>query len=241
MSSMEESQFISQFLAVFAGSSTKYPKDFIPPGLAPNVTSKRVTFERPTKATKEPTPTGTIEVVVKSLKSGQYTVEVSAAGTILDLKEALSKTAGIDAQSQRLVLKGKALVDSKPLTEYGIGAGSVVHLFAKAGATPAPAAETAPTAAAPTVTETPSATAAVAAATAAAAKKVTSYRGLSESGTEIARSSEFWYGLHQYLCQQFADNKEDADTMLKGFLGQYRDLVGNAATKTIETELKKRH
>ncbi|KAF9973933.1 Large proline-rich protein bag6 [Actinomortierella ambigua] len=245
MSTIEESQFISQFLAVFSGTSTKYPKDFIPPGLAPNVTSKRVTFERPAKSAKQPAATGTIEVTIKSLKSGQYTVNVSAAGTVLNLKEALAKEAGIDVQSQRLVLKGKALVDSKSLADYGIAAGSIVHLFSKAGgATSSTSAEAAPpaatTSASAPVSESASTTATVAAATAAAARKVTSYRGLSEAGTETARSSEFWYGLHSYLSQQFANNREDADTMLKGFLGQYRDLIGNAATKAIETELKSR-
>ncbi|KAF9373644.1 hypothetical protein CPB97_000411 [Podila verticillata] len=244
MATVEESLFISQFLAAFAGSPTQYPADYIAPGLAPNWTSKRATFERPAKPSKADAVQGDIQVTIKSLKTGQWTVDVSAQGTIADLKEALQKKAGIDVNAQRLVLKGKALVDNKPLEDYGLTAGSVVHLFAKAGASitpsattsitssePAPSSSTAPS---DSTAETPSS------GTATPLKKpvVTTYRGLSEAGTEIARDAEFWYWLNDQLKERLG-SKEDASAMLKGFLGQYRDLVGNSCTKEIESEIKK--
>jgi hypothetical protein len=40
MASVEESLFISEFLAAYAGQPTKFRTDYIPTGLAPNLTSK---------------------------------------------------------------------------------------------------------------------------------------------------------------------------------------------------------
>ncbi|KAG0357528.1 hypothetical protein BG005_003425 [Podila minutissima] len=245
MASVEESLFISQFLAAFAGSPTIYPADYIAPGLAPNWTSKRATFERPAKPAKANAVQGDIQVTIKSLKTGQWTVDVSAQGTIADLKEALQKKAGIDVNAQRLVLKGKALVDNKPLDEYGLTSGSVVHLFAKAGASITPSATT--STASTTPSEPPASSPAPSESTSEAPSSgtgtpkrsvVTTYRGLSEAGTEIARDAEFWYWLNDQLKERLG-SKEDASAMLKGFLGQYRDLVGNAGTKEIESEIKK--
>ncbi|KAF9945518.1 hypothetical protein BGZ70_003766 [Mortierella alpina] len=198
-----------------------------------------------------------IQVTIKSLKSGQWTVDVSAQGTIADLKEALQAKAGIDASSQRLVLKGKALLDNKSLEEYGLTSGSVVHLFAKAGAAASPTTpSTSPAIAgvASSTTEGESASTSTSGAAAAASANVTSavagptaavkrpvvtsYRGLSEAGTEIARDAEFWYWLNDQLKERLG-SKEDASQMMKGFLGQYRDLIGNAGTKEIEGQIKK--
>ncbi|KAF9415893.1 hypothetical protein BGZ94_010366 [Podila epigama] len=256
MASIEESLFISQFLAAYATSPTKYPADHISPGLAPNWTSKRATFERPAKKPRVDAVQGDIQVTIKSLKSGQWTVDVSAQGTILDLKVALQKKAGIDANAQRLVLKGKALIDNKSLEEYGLTAGSVVHLFAKAGASITPSATTSSStsekdAAAPekaaatsmsasTASVSPAADAESTTTTSGAASKkpvVTTYRGLSEAGTAVAKDAEFWYWLNDQLKERLG-SKEDAAVMVKGFLGQYRDLVGNAGTKEIESTIK---
>ncbi|KAF9579922.1 hypothetical protein BGW38_003615 [Lunasporangiospora selenospora] len=214
--------------------------------------SQRATFERPARPVKADTVQGDVQVTIKSLKSGQWTVNVSSQGTIADLKQALQTEAGIQANTQRLVLKGKALVDNKTLSEYGLSSGSVVHLFAKAGAsipaagssaasettTESSPAKTLPTAAAspsPSIgqesgsgTSTPSHRRPV----------LTTFRGLSEASTEVAKNAEFWYWLNDQLKEQLG-SKDDAATMVKGFLGQYRDLVGNAGTKEIENTLKK--
>ncbi|KAF9145395.1 hypothetical protein BG015_011909 [Linnemannia schmuckeri] len=241
MSSVEESLFISQFLAAYGSQETKFPSTYVPSGLAPSWTSKRATFERPTKPVKGDVVEGDIEVAIKALKSGEWTVTVAAQGTIANLKEALQVKAGIDAGAQRLVLKGKALVDNKPLSEYGITTGSVVHLFAKAGATLTPTATTPPASASPTSAPASEAvTASTAAAKAPQSTKpaVTSYRGLSEAGTEIVKDAEFWYWLNGQLKERLG-SKEDASLMIKGFIGQYRDLIGNAGTRDIENEIKK--
>ncbi|KAF9364092.1 hypothetical protein BGX34_002545 [Mortierella sp. NVP85] len=243
MSHVEESLFISEFLAAYAGQPTKYPADYIPAGLAPNWTSKRATFERPAKPVKAGAAQGDIQLTIKSLKSGQWTVDVPAQGTIADLKDALKTKAGIEVSAQRLLLKGKALVDTKKLEEYGLMSGSVVHLSPKPGATLTPAGDAA------VATETPSAQDSESAGTGAPAEAtetvpqskkpvVTSYRGLSEEGTAIAKEPEFWYWLNDQLKEKLG-SKEDAALMLKGFVGQYRDLVGNVGTKEIEREIRK--
>ncbi|KAF9358736.1 hypothetical protein BGX26_001009 [Mortierella sp. AD094] len=236
MSTVDESLFISQFLAAYATQATKYPVDYISPGLAPNWTSKRATFERPAKPAKPDAPQGAIQVTIKSLKTGQWTVDVPAQGTIADLKEALQTKAGIEVSAQRLVLKGKALVDSKSLEEYGLSTGSIVHLFSKAGAT---GSTSTPTVTTPSTTTPSPADATSAPVQEPDSKKpvVASYRGLSEEGTAIAKESDFWYWLNDQLKEKLGSN-EDASLMMKGFLGQYRDLIGNANTKEIEKEIK---
>ncbi|KAG0217245.1 ubiquitin-related domain-containing protein [Mortierella sp. GBAus27b] len=236
MASVEESLFISEFLAAYASQPTKFRTDYIPTGLAPNLTSKRVTFERPPKPVKAGAAQGDIQVTIKSLKSGQWTVGVPAQGTIADLKDALKAKAGIEVSTQRLLLKGKALVDNKRLEEYGLESGSVVHLFSKAGATDAPAAGS-------SSTQGSESTAAGSAAPEAAPSQpekpaLTSYRGLSEESTAFVREPEFWYWLNDQLKEKLA-SKEDANLMLKRFLGQYRDLIGNVGTKEIEKEIAK--
>jgi hypothetical protein len=174
-------------------------------------------------------------------------VDVSAQGTIADLKDALKAKAGIEVSAQRLLLKGKALVDTKKLEEYGLMSGSVVHLSPKPGSTLTPAGDAAAAAA---TTESPSAQDSESAGTGAPAAEatetvpqskkpaVTSYRGLSEEGTAIAKELEFWYWLNDQLKEKLG-SKEDAALMLKGFVGQYRDLVGNVGTKEIEREIRK--
>ncbi|KAF8982572.1 hypothetical protein BGZ46_001037 [Entomortierella lignicola] len=242
MSTVEESLFISQFLAAYATQATKFPVDFISPGLAPNWTSKRATFERPAKPVKPDAPEGSIQVTIKSLKTGQWTVDVPAQGTIADLKEALQTKAGIEVSTQRLVLKGKTLVDSKSLEEYGLSTGSVVHLFSKTGATGSTPTVTESSTVASSAADTSSSTAQESesgGATSVSKKPVvTSYRGLSEEGTTIAREADFWYWLNDQLKEKLG-SKEDASLMMKGFLGQYRDLIGNANTKEIEKGIKK--
>ena len=188
--------------------------------------------------------------MVKGLKSGKWNVKVSAQGTIAELKEAVAAESGIEVAAQRLVLKGKALVDTKSLEEYGLTAGSVVHLIAKGGAAGASETSSAAASTAPSATTSPSiGSAPMTAATTTAAEKetattapkrpvVTSYRGLSETGTETVKEAEFWYWLNDQLKERLG-SKEDASMMMKGFIGQYRDLIGNAGTKEIESTIKK--
>lgn len=70
---------------------------------------------------------------------------VTVTDSVFQLKEIISKSASSapPAESQRLLLKGKALTDSKLLKEYDISDGSIVHLYLKPGAA-APATTTTP-------------------------------------------------------------------------------------------------
>ncbi|KAF9979380.1 hypothetical protein BGZ65_006674, partial [Modicella reniformis] len=157
-----------------------------------------------------------------------------------------------------------ALVDSKKLEEYGLMSGSVVHLSPKTGTTVTATGDASPAAQVPAEKNQPLPSDApptyavaigstsvhsestTAGATASGSRgtsqpmkpAVTSYRGLSEEGTAIAKEAEFWYWLNDQLKEKLG-SKEDAASMVKGFVGQYRDLIGNAGTKEIEKEIKK--
>ena len=73
------------------------------------------------------------EVKVKPLKKGnEHVVKTTRGETVLSLKEKLEEVGGYPVNTQRLVLKGKALVNTKTIGEYGISEGTVVHLVEKA-------------------------------------------------------------------------------------------------------------
>lgn len=72
----------------------------------------------------------------KSLKPpASYTLTVSPTDTIASIKSQLSKTHATapPADAQRLLVKGKALADSKLLKEYNVQSGDTVNLMVKPG------------------------------------------------------------------------------------------------------------
>ena len=70
---------------------------------------------------------------VKPLKKGnEHVVKTTRGETVLSLKEKLEEVGGYPVNTQRLVLKGKALVNNKTIGDYGISEGTVVHLLEKA-------------------------------------------------------------------------------------------------------------
>lgn len=81
-------------------------------------------------------------MTIKSLKPAlTYTITAQPTDSVLDLKKLVSSasttssgsTAGaVTVDSQRLLLKGKALADNKLLKEYDIKSGATVHLILKA-------------------------------------------------------------------------------------------------------------
>ena len=86
----------------------------------------------------------TINLTVKSLKpSLTLPITISLTDSVSQLKSLISQasTSAPPADSQRLLLKGKALTDSKLLKEYDISDGAIVHLYFKpaAAAPPTPA------------------------------------------------------------------------------------------------------
>jgi hypothetical protein len=73
---------------------------------------------------------------VKQLKGSDagWKVKVGRMATIEEVKKKVEALSGISAGSQRLVLKGKALVDNKTLLDFDIKEGATIHLLKKAGA-----------------------------------------------------------------------------------------------------------
>lgn len=73
--------------------------------------------------------------MIKSLKPPRtYTLAVQSSDTIADIKSYLASQSGAPPSDvQRLLLKGKALVDTKLLKEYNIKDGDTVNLMVKPG------------------------------------------------------------------------------------------------------------
>ena len=146
----EEKAFATRYVSTLAGRPVNYAPDYAPP-LA----------ERPRKVPPVGVPVApppeidedggvkdaAVKLTIKCLKPS-LTVTVSAhlSDSVADLKEAVSAAASAapPADAQRLLLKGKALADTKLLKEYGLEDGSVVHLMVKRSTSPVKAAEPAP-------------------------------------------------------------------------------------------------
>ncbi|KAH7886913.1 ubiquitin family-domain-containing protein [Phlebopus sp. FC_14] len=76
-----------------------------------------------------------IDITFKSLKPSQsFTLAVHSTDTISDIKSKLaSQPRAPPADAQRLLLKGKALVDTKLLKEYNVKDGDIINLLVKPG------------------------------------------------------------------------------------------------------------
>lgn len=101
-----------------------------------------------------------IEITVKSLKpSLTFPVKAQSTDTVAHLKSlvAASSSSAPAVEQQRLLLKGKALTDTKLLKEYDIGAGAVVHLVIKPAAASATTSTAAPETAGPSSSSSPAA------------------------------------------------------------------------------------
>lgn len=77
----------------------------------------------------------TISITFKSLKPAcAFTLPVQSTDTISDIKSRLaSQLRAPPADAQRLLLKGKALVDTKLLKEYDVKDGDTINLMVKPG------------------------------------------------------------------------------------------------------------
>ncbi|CAG8540931.1 5960_t:CDS:2 [Diversispora eburnea] len=147
MNLVEETNFANQFLGSLSSRAVKYPQDFAPPPQTrpqpPVRTAAFSSFKTTTKSTVFSTSenaqgnvgTGTlIKLNIKSLKGGKtYSTQLNDSETVLGLKEKLRSLASISPENQRLIFKGKALVDNKPLSEYGISNDTTIHLVQKSG------------------------------------------------------------------------------------------------------------
>ncbi|KAF8635388.1 hypothetical protein AX15_000391 [Amanita polypyramis BW_CC] len=80
--------------------------------------------------------TGAINITFKSIKpSASYSLSVHPTDTISTIKSQLASThpSAPPSDTQRLLLRGKALADNKLLKEYNIKDGDVVNLMIKPG------------------------------------------------------------------------------------------------------------
>ena len=69
-----------------------------------------------------------MQFFVKSLTGRTITVEGHSTDTVAQLKQQVHEKEGIPPAEQRLIFAGKQLVDHKPLSDYGLSAGSTMHL-----------------------------------------------------------------------------------------------------------------
>ncbi|KAG0216556.1 hypothetical protein BGX28_000070 [Mortierella sp. GBA30] len=72
-----------------------------------------------------------ITLNVKTLESQTYAVSVAASETVLQLKERLATMLEVPSPRQRLIFRGRVLVDEKPLTEYSLQDGHTIHLVTR--------------------------------------------------------------------------------------------------------------
>lgn len=77
-------------------------------------------------------------ISVKILKGGECDIEVSATASIISVKEIVAQQLRIPVDQQRLVFKGKTLLDSETLCDYNIVEGNKLHLFVREDAPSAP-------------------------------------------------------------------------------------------------------
>ncbi|CAH1762672.1 8994_t:CDS:2 [Entrophospora sp. SA101] len=221
MSLVDETSFVSQFLETLSTRQVKYPKDFSPPTQTrPRpITPSAPTSSKSSKSTgkgneiindssAQDTP---IQVSVKSLKGNlTHNVQINNSETIYNLKEKLQKITSFTPSNQRLILKGKALIDTKTLFEHGITNGTVVHLVHKPGITNSGGGDGG-----------------------GISKNVDSQQQkqrelavkdtqLSNSGIDKIKDSQFWVSLRKLLVEQFPETN-DADNVLKDFFNCYNN------------------
>lgn len=188
----------------------------------------------------------TVSVVFKSAKPAlSFPLNVSFSDTILTIKQQLaSHPRAPQADIQRFLLKGKALVDNKLLKEYGVTEGTVINLMIKPGShwdgseTTVPNNSLSPV---PSVvistseTDRPSPV--------PLDLNTASFPPVPQSGPEVSSfhntiaSPDFWDRLYIFLQSEYS-NKEDAtaaferfflaskDKLTVGEIARIRDQVG---------------
>ncbi|KAG8737108.1 hypothetical protein FRC10_008575 [Ceratobasidium sp. 414] len=134
---MEEATFVKTHLAALGALPTTYPNDFQP---APEDLVRTRVFPieilpPPERKPVQPGATGQINVTVKSLKPPlSFPLSVLPTDSIASIKSQLAQhPRAPPADAQRLLLKGKALADTKLLQEYEIGDGATINLLIKPG------------------------------------------------------------------------------------------------------------
>jgi UV excision repair protein RAD23 len=135
---MAEQAFVKAFLSMLSAQPTIYDNDYQQP---PHNSLKKVPVLQiilpalPENKSEAATSSAFIAVTFKSLKPPQsFTISLQPTDTISDIKVQLaSEPKAPPADAQRLLLKGKALADTKLLKEYNIKEGDTVNLVVKPG------------------------------------------------------------------------------------------------------------
>jgi hypothetical protein len=73
----------------------------------------------------------TLTVIVKTLQNKTYNVEVNDFTSIASLKDSIQSQTTISGDRQRLIYRGKVLVDEHAIRDYNIEDGHTVHMIAK--------------------------------------------------------------------------------------------------------------
>ncbi|CAG8512662.1 15527_t:CDS:2 [Cetraspora pellucida] len=246
MSLVDETSFATEFLSKLSTRPVRYPQDFAPPAqtrprppvrstLSHNNKNKSTGKQKPQETPEDfesSQVTGIpIQVHVKSLKGGQtHTVQLSNSETILNLKERLWQLVLISPVNQRLILKGKALVDNKTLLEYGINDGTTIHLVQKSGTG---SSEPTVTAGTNTVQSVP----VVSSQEAPQNIKEHKSHQHSTAAMEKLKDPQFLLSLRSFLRNQFSDS-DDADHVLKDFINIYQELNGKITIEDLEKFVK---
>ncbi|WVF66715.1 hypothetical protein IAT40_001457 [Kwoniella sp. CBS 6097] len=142
----EERAFIKRYTEGLTSHKVEYPADFSTPleDRPRKVAVVGVEVATPPSAEGMDVDSGaqdnTVELTIKSLRPAlTITLSAQLTDTVSDLKTAIasSSSSAPSVDTQRLLLKGKALTDTKLLKEYDITSGATLHLMVKA-AHPAP-------------------------------------------------------------------------------------------------------
>ncbi|KAJ7064767.1 hypothetical protein C8F01DRAFT_774769 [Mycena amicta] len=144
MADQAEQAFLRVYINTLASQSLVYGNDYQQP---PSNSLKKVPVLHisvpappPPKKQALAGSSAPLSLTFKSLKpAASYTIAVHPTDTVAAVKAALaSQPGGPPVDSQRLLLKGKALADAKLVKEYPINDGDTVNLVLK----PAPATST---------------------------------------------------------------------------------------------------
>jgi len=67
-------------------------------------------------------------IKVKTLTGKEIELDIDADDKISRIKEKVEEQSGVPPQQQRLIFSGRQMADDKSANEFGIVAGSVLHL-----------------------------------------------------------------------------------------------------------------
>jgi len=138
MSEQAELAFVKTFVNNLSSQPVTYADDFQQP---PERSLRKVPVlpvelpPPPERKVTQVAPTGSLSITFKSIKPAKsYTLSVQPTDPVSDIKAQLASEPGAPpVDTQRLLLKGKALADNKLLQEYTIKDGDTVTLMVKPG------------------------------------------------------------------------------------------------------------